>query len=190
MRLRAAAAASTGERILDAVEKLFLERPTDQISLADVAQGAGVTVQTVIRRFGGKEGLLLAAAGRVGEDVLAQRLEAPIGDVRGAVGNLAEHYEQRADTALKLLGEEDRVAALRPMADNARAVHREWVERTFGPFLRGLRGAARRRRVAELVAICDVYTWKLLRRQAGLSRAETERALIEMLEPLTEGAAP
>jgi len=36
------------------------------------------------------------------------------------------------------------------------------------------------------VAVCDVYTWKLLRRDAGLSRRQTERALVELLEPLTE----
>jgi hypothetical protein len=40
--------------------------------------------------------------------------------------------------------------------------------------------------LAELVAICDVYVWKLLRRDAGLSRDQTELALIELLAPLTK----
>jgi hypothetical protein len=42
--------------------------------------------------------------------------------------------------------------------------------------------------LAQLVAICDVYTWKLLRRDAGLSRKQTELALVELLEPLLEGS--
>ena len=42
-------------------------------------------------------------------------------------------------------------------------------------------------RLAQLVAICDVYTWKLLRRDAGLDRPTTERAILEMLRPLLGG---
>jgi hypothetical protein len=52
--------------------------------------------------------------------------------------------------------------------------------------LDGLSGPLRRRRLAQLVAICDVYVWKLLRRDARLSRKQTELALIEMLTPLIE----
>jgi hypothetical protein len=36
--------------------------------------------------------------------------------------------------------------------------------------------------------VCDVYTWKLLRRDAGLSRRQTELALLELLGPLLEGS--
>jgi hypothetical protein len=37
-----------------------------------------------------------------------------------------------------------------------------------------------------LHTICDFYTWKLLRRDSGLSRRQTEMALVELLAPLTE----
>lgn len=47
------------------------------------------------------------------------------------------------------------------------------------------RGSARERRLAQLVAVCDVYTWKLLHRDSGLSRAQTRTALLELLEPMT-----
>jgi hypothetical protein len=69
-------------------------------------------------------------------------------------------------------------------------MHAEWCERFFGPALASKRGAARRRLLAQLVAICDVFTWMLLRRQRGLSRSETQRALTEMLEPLVNGRSP
>lgn len=42
------------------------------------------------------------------------------------------------------------------------------------------------RRLAQLVAIDDVYTWKLLRRDAGLDRKSTELAMVELLTPLLE----
>jgi hypothetical protein len=38
--------------------------------------------------------------------------------------------------------------------------------------------------LAQLVAVCDVYTWKLLRRQSGLSRRQTEQAVVELVNSL------
>jgi len=186
MLARAEAAAATAERILDAAIELFWERPTDQISLDEVARRASVTVQTVIRRFGGRDGLLAAAAEREADRVGRQRNEAPVGDVAAAVHVLAEHYEELGDRVLKMLAEEDRVPGLRALADRGRAVHCDWCERVFTPALANLDAHARKRRLAQFVAVCDVYTWKLLRRQAALSRDQTELALVELLRPLME----
>ena len=49
-----------------------------------------------------------------------------------------------------------------------------------------MRDVEHQRRLAQLVAVCDVYTWKLLRRDAGLSRDQTELAIVELLNPLLE----
>jgi hypothetical protein len=65
-------------------------------------------------------------------------------------------------------------------------MHREWCEAVFAPTLAGLSATERARRLAQLVAICDVYTWMLLRRRSGLTRRQTELALRELLKPLTE----
>jgi len=181
MRARAEAAAETGQRILEAVIELHRERFWDQVSLEDIAERAGVTVQTVIRRFGTKERLIEAAAEEGTRRVIRQRDQAPIGDIEGAVENLVDHYEEWADSALRLLAQEERVAAFRSVTDAARAFHYEWVERTFAPLLAKRTGTARRRLLAELVAICDVYFWKLLRRDLGLSREQTELAIRETI---------
>jgi AcrR family transcriptional regulator len=187
MVARAASAAATGERILDAAVEVFWEQPGEQVSLDEVARRAGVTVQTVIRRFGGRDGLFAAAAERELERVRAQRDEAPAGDVAGAVRVLVDHYEALGDRALRLLAEEERVPGLRELADRGRAYHREWCARVFASALERLEGVERRRRLAQLVGVCDVYVWKLLRRDAGLSRRQTELALVELLEPMLEG---
>src|SRR5690242_12712167 len=118
MKARAAAAEEATDRILDAAERLFWEDPAQPVTLAAVATLAGVSVHSIIRRFGGQEGMMRAAA------------------------------------------------------------------------LDARTGAARKRLLAQLVAICDVYTWFLLRRQRGLTRRETERALLEMLAPLVNGRSP
>jgi AcrR family transcriptional regulator len=185
---RAVAARITGERIIDALVSLFMEQPLSEIRLADVAERAGVTVQTVIRRFENKNGLVAAAIERVGTQIAAVRSTVVPGDVRGAVANLVEHYEQAGDLSLKLLGEEPLDPSGQSLADVGREVPRRWCATVFAPTLDPLTGPVRRRRLAQLVAICDVYTWKLLRRDAGLSRAQTELALIEMLTPLIQEA--
>jgi AcrR family transcriptional regulator len=178
---RAEAAAETGRRILEATIELHRERFFDQVSLEDIAERAGVTVRTVIRRFGSKERLIVAAAEEGTRRVTRQRYQAPVGDIEGAVDNLVDHYEEWADSALRLLAQEERVAAFRSITDAARAYHYEWVERTFAPLLAKRTGEARRRLLAELVALCDVYFWKLLRRDVGLSREQTALAIRETI---------
>jgi AcrR family transcriptional regulator len=186
MMARAQSAAATGERILDTAIELFWERPSENVSLDEVARRAGVTVQTVIRRFGGKDGLFAAAAEREADKVRRQRDEAPVGDAAGAVRVLIDHYEVMGDRVLRLLAEEERVPRLREITDRGRAYHRDWCARVFARALEGREGVERRRRLAQLVAVCDVYTWKHLRRDAGLSRRQTELALVELLEPMLE----
>ena len=185
MGARADAAAATGDRILDAAVEMFWEQPGEKMSLDEVARRAGVTVQTVIRRFGGREGIIAAAAKREVERTRVQRDEAPVGDVTAAVGVLVEHYERTGERVLRMLAEESRLPALSDIADAGRAVHRNWCARVFAPALAGRSGVERQRRLAQIVAVCDVYTWKLLRLDAQLSRRQTELALVELLTPLT-----
>jgi len=186
MVARAANVVATGERILDAAVDAFWERPSDQISLDDVARRAGVSMQTVIRRFGGKEGLFAAAVERESERVRQERDPAAVADAASAVAQLITHYEAMGDRVLRMLEEETRIPTLRHVVDRGRRAHRDWCERVFASALVGLSVVERHRRVAQLVAVCDVYTWKLLRRDAGLSRKETHLAVLELLKPLLE----
>jgi AcrR family transcriptional regulator len=182
MTARATAAAATGERILAAAAEVFYS--TGDLPLDDVAARAGVTVQTVIRRFGGRDGLFAAALERESGRVRDQRDTAPVGDVAAAVRVLLDHYDEYGDKVLTLLALENRSAAAAQVLGEGRLLHRSWCERVFAPALAGLGGGSRARRLAQLVAVTDVYTWKLLRRDAGLSRDDVALALRELLDPL------
>ena len=184
MGARAEAAAETGRRILQATLELYTERFYDQVSLEDVAERAGVTVQTVLRRFDSKEELISAAAEEARRRVRSRRDRAPVGDVAGAVKILMETYEEHGDRYLRLLAQEERVPAFRSITNTGRAHHYEWVERDFAPLLAECTGAQRERLLAQLIAICDLYFWKLLRRDLGLSREQTEVAVIEAITAL------
>ncbi len=182
MGARAEATEATRRRILEAAKALFAERFYDEVTLDEVARRADVTVQTVIRRFGSKEGLVDAGITDLTPVVRAQRAEAPVGDVAGAVSNLFDHYEEWGAFSLRILAQEERVPPFRRVTDGGRRLHREWVERTFAPFLAGRKG----RRLAQLASLTDVHVWKLLRRDHGLERPEAERALAEMIQALIE----
>ncbi|MCA1729585.1 MAG: TetR/AcrR family transcriptional regulator [Actinobacteria bacterium] len=184
MGARAEAAAETGRRILQATVELYMERFYDQVSLEDVAERAGVTVQTVLRRFGSKEELISAAAELARRRLRSQRDQAPVGDVADAVKILIETYEEHGDRYLRLLAQEERVPAFRPITDTGRAYHYAWVERVFAPLLAKRTGPQRERLLAQLIATCDLYFWKLLRRDLGLSREQTELTVIEAIKAL------
>lgn len=182
MKARAESAAETGRRILGAVVELHSERFHDQITLDDIADRAGVTVQTVLRRFGSKDGLLEAAADWVQERVHAQRSEAPVGDVAGAVDNVLAHYEETGAGTLRLLAQEKMVPQFGPFLALGRQSHYRWVEEKFRPFLASADDAERLR--AQLIVLTDVYVWKLLRLDLGLAPREVREALIEMIGAL------
>jgi hypothetical protein len=96
-----------------------------------------------------------------------------------------EHYEVIGERLLRVLAQEGRYPELDILMNEGRRGQRAWVERVFGPFLpQG--DAERERLVAQLIALCDVYMWKLLHLDNGLSREQTELALNEMLTALLE----
>jgi AcrR family transcriptional regulator len=187
MAARATNAAATGERILDAAVAAFWDQPSDQLRLDDVARRAGVSVQTVIRHFGGKEGLLAAAVERESAKIGRERDPLVVTDSTAAIAQLTKHYETMGDRVLRMLAEEVRFPALRTIADRGRRMHRDWCAQAFASTLVSLTGVEHERRLAQIVTVCDVYTWKLLRRDAGLGRRQTELALLELLDPLLEG---
>jgi AcrR family transcriptional regulator len=152
------------------------------VSLEEVATAAETTVQTVIRHFGSKDALFAAMAEWISDRVVAAREGARSGDVAGAVRGLVEHYDRWGDAVFLLLSQEDRVPAIRPVIDEGRAYHRAWVERLFGRIIDGVSGSTRERRRAQLIAITDLHTWRLLRRDMGLSRRQTETAIRELIE--------
>src|SRR4051794_10314034 len=93
---RAESAAATGRRIVDVFLKQLSEQWYDEIKLDHVADDAGVTVQTVVRRFGGKAGLLAAAVREMGRRAKDRRATPP-GDLEQLVRNLVGDYEQAGD---------------------------------------------------------------------------------------------
>jgi AcrR family transcriptional regulator len=186
MTTRAAAAAETAGKILGATTELFTEYLIAEITLADIAERSGVTVQTILRRFGDKDSVFAEAISRLGNEILRQRGRAKPNDLDDLLANLIEHYETHGRLVLKMLAEELTTPSIQPVLAIGREYHRRWCEKVFAATLDRMTGADRDRRRAQLIAICDLRTWEVLRIRLGLSRDQTQVALREMLEPLTQ----
>ena len=178
---RAAAAEATAERIVEAFRARLERLWFDEIRLEDVAADAGVTVQTVIRRFGGKEGLLEATADQTAVEVMQTR-GLPVGDPAAVVRAVVADYENVGDYIMRILAQEDRYPALRLQADRGRVEHRAWIAAVFAPWLDGLGPEAARRRTDALVIATDLYVWKLMRRDMQRSVAELEDVMGRLVD--------
>ena len=186
MTNRSARAEATRRRIAEAAATLFMEHAYADVTLAGIAEAAGVSHQTVLNHFESKAGVAAGAAEAMAARSLSTRHAEP-GDVPGAVHALVDDYERMGDANARWAMEAlDEIAHL---LDGARAGHQEWIATTFGAGLPP-RGAARRRAVNALHAATDVYTWKLLRRDMGLGRAETEKTIVALVEGILRGETP
>jgi len=178
MAQRAEAFAETRRAILDAA----IEIGDPRTPLSAVAAKAGVSERTVLRHFGSRDGLVAAAIEEGTARDEAERFAAPAGDVAGAVACLVAHYETAGDRILRLLAEEGADGEVDRLLAGGRAIHWRWVEEKLGPLLADQNRSARHRRLTQLAAVCDIYTWKLMRRDGRLGRADTERSIRELVE--------
>lgn len=184
MTNRADAAQRTAEAILDATVELYWMTPIEEITMSMVADRAGVSSQTIVRKYGNRDALFTAAAAHAHEKIFERRDEIEVGNVSQIIARLIEHYEAVGDGVMKMLSEEHSLPAIGEVVAFGRQSHREWCERAFAPQLARRRGNQRKVLLAQLIALCDVYTWKLLRRDSGLSAKQTQAAVIELIAAL------
>ena len=180
MGARAEAAELTRQNIVAAARDLFLSAAYyDDVTLEQIAERAGVSLKTVVRRFRSKDELLVASA-----HTEAEQRSVPAGDLEAIVRVLSARYEESMDVVLRYLPMEAKVAPIAHVLGQARQGHWDWLEQAFAPQLSGSRGALRRRRVAELFVATEIYAWHALRRRFGLSQRAAEQVLRETLDAL------
>lgn len=179
MRARAEQTEQTRRRILDATVAVAAEKPILAVALPDIAKRAGVSVQTVLRQFGSRDGLFDATGVYVRSEVIAE-LEAPPGDLDAIIDVLMAHYELRGDEVLMFLGQERWEPRAAEITDEGRRMHLVWVQKVFAPLLPD-DPSEREAAIDLLMVATDVYTWKILRRDRGLSIEETARRVRRMI---------
>jgi len=185
---RTAAMQRTREVILDAAVELFTPAWFDEVTIADIAERAGVSQQTVVNHFGSKIDLYLAGlTERYVPTVVAVRDRAVPGDVGSIVGVVLDDYEETGDGTIKTLATAARAPELERVLEGGRASHRAFVTRVFSPQLARRRGRSRERLVRLLAAVLDVRMWHQLRREQGLDVEETRDHMVHLVKALLAG---
>jgi AcrR family transcriptional regulator len=184
MGARAQAVERTSTRIIEAAVALFRSRPFVEVTLQAIADAAGVTLQTVLRRFGSKENLFRSAADAQSDDIRKTREVTNPGDVPEIVRTLVASYEQMGDLNWRGVSQEDQFPLIKQLFDMAREDHRRWVEANFTDILAPARDAERERRTLLLFAATDFYIWKLYRWDLGRSREWTTARIIDLVTAL------
>jgi AcrR family transcriptional regulator len=181
--VRAEAVEQTRLRVVDAFIACARERWFDEITLDEVAHRAGVNVRTVIRQFGGKEGLVEGFVEYRAPDLAARGHAEPV-DLDVYLERLFARYEEMGDLVIRLLAQEHRYPAVVPLLRARRDNHRDAAAAAFQPWLARLPAAKRLRALEALAAASDIYVWKLLRRDMVAGPAAAKATMRLMLEAI------
>jgi len=166
---------------MQATLELFVERPFELVTLAAVAERAGVGMQTVIRRVGTKDGLVEAVGEWVAPQVRAA-LGAPLSaDPAVVAAAFRRHYTQWGAVLERTQSQEDSSPALQVSAENGRTAHRRWIAAAFADFLATVPAPARGPALAELVAVTGVELWLVLTKYEGLSPDQAEDTVTTLI---------
>lgn len=182
MTKRSDAVGGTRRRIATAALLLFKARDYDDVSLDELARAAGVSRQTVVNHCENKAGVLLAASELFSEEIRDLEADAVPGDVMSVVHTTCVRYEVLGDANARWAAMSTRATEVAEGLARGRVAFQAWLEEMLGDLLPGDDLPVERRRVLlGLHAALDVSTWKLLRRDLGLSEAQTEVQLADLV---------
>ena len=182
MTKRSDAEGGTRRRVAEAALSLFKERDYDDVSLNEIARAAGVSHQTVLNHCESKAGVLMAAGELFSEEIRNLEVDAVVGDVTSVVRTTCIRYEVLGDANARWAAISTRAPEVAESLARGRSGFQSWLEEMLGDLMPSDADPAERRRVLlGLQAALDVFTWKLLRRDLGLSQDQTEAQLTDLV---------
>ncbi|QIE41952.1 TetR/AcrR family transcriptional regulator [Rhodobacteraceae bacterium SC52] len=185
---RKAQAEERRKHILRCSARVVSEATNDEFRLVDVAKAAGVSVQTLLRAFGSKDGLLIATLETEAPDTVdfTSFANIDIKDLDAFVRTVFSAYDKIGDLVIRALAEEHRSPQFQKSLEVGRTYHVDWVSQVFAPYLERRPPAERIVLFRALMAATDIYVWKILRRAEALSFDETVATVVLTLKSLIQ----
>lgn len=180
MTIRADQMALTERNILSAVVALWLELPLHEITLERVAERAGVTVRTILRKYGSKEGMIEACLLQEDVSVDPGRPAPEPGNIQAILDLLCAEYEAMYPAVMRTIAAVEQFSAAAHILEKGRKYHREWCAQAFSPFLPAPGSANYEPGLSAFIAATEIYLWKLLRKDMGKS-VEEAKAVFQLL---------
>jgi len=185
---RQAQAEARRTHILKCAARMLADATNDEFRLEDVAQAAGVSVQTILRAFGCKDGLVVATLETEAPDSVdfTSFANIEVDDLETFVRTVFSVYDKIGDLVIHALAEEHRSPIFQRSLDVGRSYHVEWVSQVFAPYLERQTPAERTALFRALMIATDIYVWKILRRDESLSLDEVVATVSYSLKSLIQ----
>ena len=183
---RQAQAEARRKHILKCAARMLADATNEEFRLEDVAQAAGVSVQTILRAFGSKDGLVVATLETEAPDSVdfTSFANIKVDDLETFVRTVFSVYDKIGDLVIHTLAEEHRSPEFQKSLNVGRAYHVEWVSQVFAPYLDRRPPKERIVLFRALMAATDIYIWKILRRDETLSLDDTVATVVLTLKSL------
>jgi len=178
-RLRAE---ETRQSIISALGSLWKQYAISDITLDMIADEAGITKRTILRKFGSKENLMVESLSYDPAEISKQRDLAVPGDLDNILRTLLTNYENIGDAAIRTIQLEPKIEIAQKIGEKGRVIHREWCKRVFAPFLPELNSKDYPVQLNSFIAATEIFLWKLFRRDLKFSQEKTFSIFKNMLE--------
>lgn len=182
MTTRAESAAQTTKDIIRVIGELWLNYSIHEITLEMISEKAGVTVRTILRKYGSKEKLFEASVRTDAAGIIAIKDEAKAGNIKQAVSVLMKEYEYVGSAVIRTLAVENELPLAAKILKKGREEHTKWCARIFAAHLPKTTDKQYPILLGAFYAATDVYKWKLLRKDLGYSKEQTEEIFIRTIQ--------
>ena len=174
--------------MLKCAAQLLADSGTDEFRLEDVAQAAGVSVQTILRAFGSKDGLVIKTLEFEAPSALDMSVydNIRIEDVGDMIRTMFQVYDKIGDLVIHALAHEHRSPEFQKSLDVGRAFHKGWIADACDIHIAKRPPDERAAMFHALLAATDIYVWKILRRDEGLSLEDTVATVTFTLKSLIQ----
>lgn len=170
--------------IIKAIGSLWTKHSIKEITLNMIAEEAGVTTRTILRKFGSKEGLIEESLAYDPAEISRDREMAKVGDLDDILKTLLSNYEEIGDAAIRTIHLESELEIAQIIGNKGRAQHRDWCIRMFAPYLPDPQSNDYEIQLISFIASTEIYLWKLMRKDLKLSKKKTFSVFKNMLEGL------
>jgi AcrR family transcriptional regulator len=168
--------------VLDAAIDALADRSADDVSMADVAAAAGISLRTLYRYFPDRVSLLRAA----GEHVYAS-LGIPF-DIEGpetisaSLADAAARLSTRPGLARALV----QTTAGRAARTGVRGQRVEAIARALKPLVDGLEPEVGMDAAAVITHLCSAASWVIISDESGLSESQAQHAVGWAIDTLVQ----
>lgn len=167
-------------RILDVVLEMVQGLDAPDITLEAAAVAAEVSVQSVVRRFGSKDGLYAAAFARARTHYRPSRTALSADDLATSIVRAQlEIYERWGKALLYLQTQENERPRVARELEIGRRERRLWLAGVLSERLRRCR--RREDMLAQIFTLTDVHAWAAFRLTQRMSRRRTEANMADLL---------